>query len=125
VEFLFFFTLVSGVMVLYAALAGSQDLRMREAALLRALGATKAQLLSAQRIEFILIGGVAGLLAAAGASAIGYALATYAFKFAWSFSIWVWLVGLLVGVICALIGGSLSLRQVLKHPPLMSLRESV
>jgi hypothetical protein len=32
---------------------------------------------------------------------------------------------LLVGVICALIGGSLSLRQVLKHPPLMSLRESV
>lgn len=125
VEFLFFFTLVSGVMVLYAALAGSQDLRMREAALLRALGATKAQLLSAQRIEFMLIGGVAGLLAAAGASAIGYVLATYAFKFAWSFSIWVWLVGLLVGVICALIGGSLSLRQVLKHPPLMSLRESV
>jgi hypothetical protein len=37
VEFLFLFTLCSGVLVLYAALAGSQDERVREAGLLRAL----------------------------------------------------------------------------------------
>jgi hypothetical protein len=42
VEFLFVFTLASGVLVLYAALMGSQDERTREAALLRALGATRA-----------------------------------------------------------------------------------
>ncbi|MBC7685138.1 MAG: FtsX-like permease family protein, partial [Bdellovibrionales bacterium] len=41
VEFLFMFTLASGVLVLYAALMGSQDERTREAALLPALGATR------------------------------------------------------------------------------------
>jgi putative ABC transport system permease protein len=123
VEFLFLFTLASGVLVLYAALAGSQDLRMREAALLRALGATRKQLSQAQWIEFLLVGGLAGVLAATGASVTGWALATYSFKFAWTFSPLVWIAGVIVGAICALIGGWLGLRNVLNQPPLLSLRE--
>lgn len=124
VEFLFLFTLASGVLVLYAALAGSQDLRMREAALLRALGATRKQLSQAQWIEFLLIGGLSGLLAASGASAVGWALARFSFEFEWSFSPLVWFAGILVGATCALIGGWLGLRNVLNQPPLQSLRES-
>ncbi|MDY7537092.1 FtsX-like permease family protein [Undibacterium sp. RTI2.1] len=123
VEFLFLFTLASGVLVLYAALAGSQDLRMREAALLRALGATRKQLSQAQWIEFLLVGGLAGVLAASGASAIGWALAHFSFNFEWQFSPVVWIVGLFVGAACALIGGWLGLRNVLNQPPLLSLRE--
>ncbi len=124
VEFLFLFTLTSGVLVLYAALAGSQDLRMREAALLRALGATRSQLSQAQWVEFILVGSLAGLFAAAGASAIGWVLATFAFKFAWTFSPMVWLAGIIVGALCAMIGGWLGLRNVLNQPPLLSLRNA-
>ena len=124
VEFLFLFTLASGVLVLYAALAGSQDLRMREAALLRALGATRKQLSQAQWIEFLLVGGLAGVLAASGASAIGWALANFSFNFEWQFSPVVWIVGLFVGAACALVGGWLGLRNVLNQPPLLSLRES-
>ena len=123
VEFLFLFTLASGVLVLYAALAGSQDIRMREAALLRALGATRKQLSQAQWIEFLLIGGLAGILAASGASAIGWALAKFSFNFEWTFSPLVWLAGTLVGAVCAVIGGWLGLRNVLNQPPLLSLRE--
>ncbi|MFZ6656062.1 ABC transporter permease [Undibacterium sp. TJN19] len=123
VEFLFLFTLASGVLVLYAALAGSQDVRMREAALLRALGATRKQLSQAQWIEFLLIGGLAGVLAASGASAIGWALARFSFNFEWTFSPVVWLAGLFVGASCAMIGGWLGLRNVLNQPPLLSLRE--
>lgn len=124
VEFLFAFTLASGVLVLYAALAGSQDVRMREAALLRALGATRKQLSQAQWIEFILVGGLSGVLAATGASAIGWALARFSFHFEWTFSPFVWLAGLIVGAFCALIGGWLGLRHVLNQPPLLSLREA-
>lgn len=124
VEFLFLFTLASGVLVLYAALAGSQDIRMREAALLRALGATRKQLSQAQWIEFLLIGGLAGLLAASGASAVGFALAHKVFNFEWNFSPLVWAAGGLVGAACAIIGGWLGLRHVLNQPPLLSLRES-
>ncbi|MBI1773317.1 MAG: FtsX-like permease family protein, partial [Burkholderiales bacterium] len=124
VEFLFLFTLASGVLVLYAALAGSQDVRMREAALLRALGATRKQLSQAQWIEFLLIGGLSGVLAASGASAIGWALARFSFNFEWTFSPLVWLAGLFVGATCAVVGGWLGLRNVLNQPPLQSLREA-
>ncbi|MDB5825208.1 MAG: transporter permease [Herminiimonas sp.] len=123
VEFLFLFTLLSGVLVLYAALLGSQEERTREAALLRALGATRSQLSSAQWIEFGMIGGLAGLLAATGAAATGWALAQYVFHFEWSFKPLVWIAGILVGIACALAGGWLGLRQILLRPPLQSLRE--
>ncbi|MDQ1814130.1 FtsX-like permease family protein [Massilia sp. CCM 9210] len=122
VEFLFMFTLASGVLVLYAALMGSQDERTRESGLLRALGATRKQLSRAQWIEFSLVGGLAGLLAASGAAALGWALATWQFKFPWTFSPMVWLAGLVVGALCAIIGGWLGLRNVLRQPPLQTLR---
>ncbi|HEY0488053.1 MAG TPA: FtsX-like permease family protein [Telluria sp.] len=124
VEFLFMFTLASGVLVLYAALMGSQDERTREAGLLRALGATRKQLSQAQWIEFSLVGGLAGLLAATGAAALGWALATYQFKFPWTFSPTVWLAGVVVGALCAIVGGWLGLRMVLRQPPLQTLREA-
>jgi putative ABC transport system permease protein len=124
VEFLFLFTLVSGVLVLYAALMGSTAERTREAGLLRALGATRSQLASAQRIEFALVGGLSGLLAATGAAALGWALAEYQFKFPWHFAPQVWAAGLVVGAACALIGGWLGLRNVLRQPPLQTLREA-
>jgi putative ABC transport system permease protein len=124
VEFLFVFTLASGVLVLYAALMGSQDERTRESGLLRALGATRRQLSQAQLIEFSLVGALSGVLAATGAAAMGWALATYQFKFAWSFNPSVWAVGLLAGALCAIAGGWLGLRNVLRQPPLQTLREA-
>lgn len=123
VEFLFMFTLASGVLVLYAALASTQDERIREAGILRALGATRRQLQRSQWLEFALIGGIAGMLAATGAAAIGWALAHYIFNFEWSFSPWVWVSGIAIGALCAFIGGWLGLRNVLARPPLQTLRE--
>jgi putative ABC transport system permease protein len=124
VEFLFLFTLASGVLVLYAALMGSQAERTREAGLLRALGATRGQLAQAQRIEFVLVGSLSGLLAASGAAGLGWALAEYQFKFPWHFDPQVWAVGLVAGALCALVGGWLGLRNVLRQPPLQTLREA-
>jgi putative ABC transport system permease protein len=124
VEFLFLFTLASGLLVLYAALMGSQAERTREAGLLRALGATRGQLAQAQRIEFALVGSLAGVLAASGAAGLGWALAKYQFKFPWTFEPGVWMAGLVAGVVCALVGGWLGLRNVLRQPPLQTLREA-
>jgi putative ABC transport system permease protein len=122
VEFLFLFTLASGVLVLYAALVGSQDERIRESGLLRALGATRTQLSQSQWIEFALVGGLAGMLAASGAAAVGWALAKFVFNFEWTFSPVVWLAGLFVGSLCAFAGGWVGLRHVLNQPPLQTLR---
>lgn len=124
VEFLFIFTLAAGVLVLYAALASSRDERVREAALLRALGASRQQLSRAQVAEMLCLGGLAGLLAAMGAAAIGWALARFAFEFDYVVTPWVFILGVGGGAACALIGGWMGLRSVLRTPPLTSLREA-
>ncbi|PWF45065.1 ABC transporter permease [Massilia glaciei] len=122
IEFLFLFTLASGMLVLYVTLAASQDERIAQAALLRALGASRRQLARAQWIEYALIGALAGLLAAAGASAAGWALARFVFKLDWQLSPLLWLAGVLAGAVCALLGSWAGLRAVLNRPPLVSLR---
>jgi len=124
VEFLFLFTLAAGVLVLYSALAASRDERIREAGLLRALGASRRQLARTQMAELAALGGLAGLLAAAGASAVGWALARYAFEFDYSVQPGVFVVGLGAGALLALTGGWLGLRGVLKTPPLATLRDA-
>ena len=124
VEFLFVFTLAAGVLVLYAALLSSRDERTREAALLRALGASRKQLTRAQLAEFAGIGLLAGFLAAAGATMIGWVLATRAFDFPYSFGVMAWLLGIVGGVALALLGGWFGLRPVMNEPPLRTLREA-
>jgi len=124
VEFLFVFTLAAGVLVLYSALASSRDERVREAGLLRALGASRRQLSRAQFAELLCIGGLAGLLAAIGAAAIGWALARFAFEFDYTLSPWVFALGIGGGMASALGGGYLGLRGVLKTPPLATLRDA-
>jgi putative ABC transport system permease protein len=123
VEFLFVFTLAAGVLVLYAALLSSRDERVREAALLRALGASRRQLAKAQLAEFTGIGVLAGLLAAGGASIVGWVLATRAFDFPYTFGIAAWLLGVAGGSVLAWAGGWFGLRSVINEPPLRTLRE--
>jgi len=124
VQLLFVFTLAAGVLVLAAALTATRDERVREAAVLRALGATRGQLARAQRLEVLAVGGLAGLLAAAGASAIAWALSTYVFDFRITLSAWPWLAGLGAGMAAAWGGAALALRGVLRAPPLLTLREA-
>ncbi|MFC0573065.1 ABC transporter permease [Paraburkholderia solisilvae] len=124
VQFLFLFTLVAGVLVLYAALAGTRDERMRESALLRALGASHRQVRAVQIAEFTVVGALSGLMAAFGAQLIGAVLATRVFEFYLEFNPWLLPAGMAAGIACAGLGGWLSLRQVLMRPALQSLRDA-
>lgn len=123
IQLLFLLTLAAGVVVLYTALAGSRDERLREAALMRALGASRAQLAQAQHWELGLSGALAGLLAAAGALATGWVLAQQVFQFDYQPRWESLLLGALAGAAVALVAGWAGLRGVLRAPPLASLRE--
>jgi putative ABC transport system permease protein len=70
VEFVFLFTLLGGLLVLQSAIAATQDERKFDAAIMRTLGASRAQLAAAQVAEFLVLGALSGLLAAAGATAV-------------------------------------------------------
>ncbi len=123
VEFLFLFTLAAGVMVLAAAMLVSQQERAHEAGLLRALGATRALLSRAQWTECALVGGSAGALAATGAALVGWVLARQVFDFDWTLSPLIWVVGIVLGIACAMAGGWFGLKNVLSRPPMLTLRE--
>ena len=122
VQGLFVFSVIAGIIVLASALSATRDERVREAALMRALGATRRQLARAQRIELLGVGALAGLLAAGGATIAAWALSRWVFEFGATFSVWPWLLGLGVCMLGAWAAGALALRGVLKTPPLTVLR---
>ena len=124
VEFVFLFGLLAGVIVLVAAINASQDERVLDAAILRTLGASGAQLRSAQAAEFVAIGALAGLLAALGASALGYVLATRVLAVSYTFNPIVWLAGLAVGTVGVLAAGLVSTRSVRRAAPMEIFRRA-
>ncbi|HSD53161.1 MAG TPA: FtsX-like permease family protein [Burkholderiales bacterium] len=124
VQFVFLFALGAGVLVLYAALLATQDERVQEAAVMRALGASRAQVLAAQRAEFVALGLLAGLLAAVGATAIGYVIATRGLEFEYHVNHWVWLAGPALGLACVALNAWAGARAALRRPPILALREA-
>ncbi len=123
IEFVFLFTLAGGLLVLQAAIAATQDERRFDAAILRTLGASQRQLASAQVAEFLLLGALAGLVAATGATAIGWALAKWAFKFPFEASALVWVYGIVGGALAVTLAGWLGTRGTARTSPLSVIRQ--
>ncbi len=124
VEYVFLFTLLAGFCVLLAAVQSSQGERIRESALLRALGASHKQLREAVIAEFAILGAIAGLLAAVFATVIAWSLSQYVFELPFHFNLWLWIIGILGGSIGIAIAGYLATRRVLQTPPIVALRHA-
>ena len=122
IEYVFLFTLAAGLMVLYAAIQASREARQQETAILRTLGANRAQVLLGLFAEFTVLGFLAGLLAATGAAALGYVLADQVFELPYRPNPWIWLAGTLGGAVGIGIAGMMGTRSVLSHPPLQTLQ---
>ena len=123
VEFVFLFTLLGGLLVLQAAIAATQDERRFDAAVLRTLGASSTQLSAAQVAEFLVLGALAGVLAAAGATATGWVLADRVFQIPYSGTGWVWLWGIGGGAIVVTLAGWIGTRNTARQPPLAVIRQ--
>lgn len=122
VQFVFLFTLAAGFVVLYAALLNALDERRREMAVMRALGAQGAMLRQALRFEFAVVGGIAGLIAAAGAMLVGGVLARGVFGFELALNAWLPLLAAAAGALLVPLAGVFAARRLLGAPPLEALR---
>lgn len=123
VEFVFIFTLLAGLAVLYAAIQSNQDERRFENAVLRTLGASKKTLLLGLFAEFTLLGALSGLLAGLAATSLAWLLAEFVFKFDYLFDPSVMLTGVITGILIVASAGMIGTRRVLTVPPVQSLRE--
>jgi putative ABC transport system permease protein len=121
---LFTFTIAAAILVLFAAISATQDERFRDAALLKAVGASSPILAAIASIELAIVGGLAGLLggfaAALAAWALGYFVLEIEFNsFASSIAM-----GLAFGLIACAIAGYQFQRKIQRATAMACLREA-
>ncbi|MGY1519057.1 ABC transporter permease [Luteimonas sp. A482] len=123
VQVVFWFSLLAGVLVLLAAVSASQDERLLEGGVMRALGGRRGQLRMAQVSEFAAIGLLSGLVAAIAASILSGVIAVQVFDLPWRMNWMLAVVGGALGVLVTLLAGLFATRRVLDAPPSATLRE--
>ena len=121
-EYVFLFTVLAGLMVLYAAIQATLDERLLEGAVLRTLGAGRKQVLAGVAIEFAATGAVAGLIAATAAAILGTVLAERLFNIPYSVNGLLWVLGMGGGALVVGAAGLLGTRFILRRPPWSTLR---
>lgn len=122
VQYVFVFTLLAGLMVLYAAIQATQDERQRENAVLRTLGAGRRQLVIGVWSEFAALGALSGLVAGIAATVLGWVLARQVLDVPYTLNPWLWLIGVGGGALGVGLAGYLGTRSILQRPPLQVLR---
>jgi putative ABC transport system permease protein len=122
IRFMAAFSLAVGALVLVGAIAGTRLQRLREAVLLRTLGATRRQIVRIALAEYLALGLLSSLTAVVLAAGAGWALAR------WFFDGRFWLpLGPLVAlvgsvVVLTVVVGLWTTREAVRRPPLEVLR---
>ncbi|MBB1087079.1 FtsX-like permease family protein [Lysobacter sp. SG-8] len=123
VQVVFWFALAAGILVLMAAVSASQDERLQEGAVMRALGGSRRQLRLAQASEFAAIGLLSGTVAALAASVLAGVVAVQVFDLPWQPDWSMAATGAAIGLAAAVLAGLFATRRVLDAPPSVTLRE--
>ena len=117
------FCVLSGGLVMAAALAATRYRRLYESVILKALGATRGVIARSFAIEYAMLGALGGFLGIALASALSWAVLETVFELSWSLQAGVLALGFLATVTLTLLVGFLSTYRILGHPPLAVLRQ--
>jgi putative ABC transport system permease protein len=121
---LFAFTIIAAILVLIAAIAATQDERFRNAALLKAMGASRAVLSQIARMELLLIGLAAGLLAGITAGIAAWALGRYVMEIEFNAFAQSILMGIVFGVVASLTAGYRFQKRIQGATAIECLREA-
>lgn len=117
IEFVFGFSLLAGVAVLYAALMATREERVRESTLMRVLGASRKQVVLAMLVEFLCVGLLASLVAMLFTNIAAYYLATLVLHIDYQFNLWLSVQGLLAAILLVPFAAWLVARHQFNQPP--------
>lgn len=116
------FCVLSGGLVMAAALAATRYRRLYESVILKALGATRSVIARSFAMEYALLGALGGLLGSALASGLSWAVLSTVFDLSWRLQPTVLAMGFAATVILTMLVGFLSTFRILGQPPLAVLR---
>ena len=122
VSFIGGFVFLSGALILVGSIAMTKFQRVYEAAVLKTLGAERRMLLTIMLAEYGLLGLVAGLVGAAAANGLSYAVSRYVFEIGWSFAPALNALGVAATALLVACVGAISSLDVLTKKPLSILR---
>jgi putative ABC transport system permease protein len=125
VEFILILVLAAGALVLIAQVQASMDERQQELAILRTLGAKGSLIRASVVFEFIIIGVVAGAMAAAANEFSLYLLQTYIFQMPASLHLEYWIIAPVAGALVVGILGALGCWRLLSLNTSQLLRQMV
>lgn len=123
IGFVLLFVLAAGVLVLLACIAATLDSRRQEAALLRALGASRASLRQRVVAEMLALGAIAGVLAVVLAEVIAAVLHLQVLDLPPALHPRLWLLTPLAGALITGSAGLLGTRRVWRVSPLRVLAD--
>lgn len=116
------FCVVTGALVMAAALAATRYRRLYESVIFKALGATRGLIARTFAAEYALLGMVGGVMAICLSSALSWLVLIYIFDLTWGLHPTVLLTGLACTIILTLCVGFLSTFNILGKRPLTILR---
>ena len=122
VQAIFLFTLLAGVVVLFAALQSQKAMRRKEIAILKTLGASRVYLRHKLLLEFALIGALAGLLASVMALTVGNIAAYVLFDLSPEINLSLIISGTLIGAVLVSVAGYFNVKGLLSVVPVSLFR---
>ncbi len=120
---LFAFTIAAAILVLIASISATQDERYRNAALLKAIGASRKSLVNIANAELVLIGLIAGILAGLASSVAAWALGRFILEIEFNAFAQSVAMGMAFGVIACILAGYCFTRKVQNATAVECLRE--
>jgi putative ABC transport system permease protein len=122
IRFLGGFTVIAGIAILAGAVSAGSARRGREVALLKTLGMTRRGVAATFAVEYALVGLVAGLIGAAGGTALAWGVVTRGFEIPWAFAPLTFAVALAGTVLLAVTAGLAASLRALERRPIEVLR---
>lgn len=123
IQFMAGFCIVVGLVILLGAIATTRFQRLREAVLLKTLGATRGAVARILTLEYLLLGTLAGAVGTLAAGVFSWGLVTLVFEGRWTLSWPVYLFGWGGSAFLVATAGLASSLDVLMRKPLEVLRE--
>jgi putative ABC transport system permease protein len=115
--------LVSSILVLAGALAAGRAQRIKDAVVLKTLGATRGQLLSAYLMEYALLGAVTAVFGLVAGAAASYGIVTQVMRLPFAMNWSVALTSLTIALFVTVVLGLLGTWRILGQKPAPYLRE--